>query len=110
MNQTQTLTTFAPVVTFFAGLLAGKGVFGFDEATWIAVLSGLATAAIAVYGSIVTRKKALITQVNALPDVAGVVTANTIEGRALAASVPSTTVAIAGSAAAKMVAADGAVG
>ena len=42
MNTTQTQTTLAPLVAFLAGLLAGKGVFGFDTATWTYIIGGVA--------------------------------------------------------------------
>lgn len=97
MTSTQTQTTLAPIIAFLAGLLAGKGVFGFDAATWTLIIGGAAGLAATIWGGIITRKKSLVSEVNGMPEVAGVVTVNSSAGNALAASIPSNTVAPAGS-------------
>lgn len=56
MNNTQIQTTIAPLVTFFAGLLAGKGVFGFDAATWATIIGGIGGVAATIWAAIATRK------------------------------------------------------
>jgi len=60
MNPTQIQTTIAPLVAFFAGLLAGKGVFGLDATTWTTVIGAIAAAGAAVWGAIATRGTSLI--------------------------------------------------
>lgn len=69
MNQTQTQTGLAAIVAFFAGLLAGKGVFGFDTATWTQILGGAAGLAATIWTAIATRKTAMVTQVAQMPEV-----------------------------------------
>ena len=60
MNTTQIQTTIAPLVAFFAGLLAGKGVFGLDAMTWTTVIGAIVAAGAAVWGAIATRGTSLI--------------------------------------------------
>jgi uncharacterized membrane protein len=72
MNSTQTQTTIAPLVGFLAGLLAGKGVFGLDSATWTTIIGSLGGAAMAIWAAITTRKSALISSTAALPEVKSV--------------------------------------
>jgi uncharacterized membrane protein len=69
MNPTQIATTFAPIVTFFAGLLAGKGVFGWDAAVWAQVLGGVIGFAGTIYAAIVTKKSSLVGAVANMPEV-----------------------------------------
>ena len=69
MNPTQIQTTIAPLVAFFAGLLAGKGVFGLDATTWTTVIGAIAAAGAAVWGAIATRGTSLITAAGSLDDV-----------------------------------------
>lgn len=57
-----------------------------------------------IYAAFTGTKKALTKVVDAMPGVAGVITANTPEGKALALSIPSPTVAPAGSRGAEAVA------
>lgn len=59
MNQTQAQMTAAPFVAFLAGLLAGKGVFGLDAASWTIILGGAVGFGAAVWGVIASRKPAL---------------------------------------------------
>lgn len=108
MNPTQTQTTLAPFVAFLAGLLAGKGVFGLDATTWAAILGSAAGLGTVIWGALATRKSALVSTTSAMPEVKGIVTTNTIEGRALAASIPGPDVAAAGTTDAKVIAAIGA--
>lgn len=59
MNQTQLQSTAAPIVAFLAGLLAGKGVFGLDAATWATVIGAVFASGATVWGAIVTRKSSM---------------------------------------------------
>jgi hypothetical protein len=75
--------------------------------TWIPVILQI-IGPLSMLGGIVwaylsNRPSSIAASADALPGVAGVVTKNTPEGRALAASVPSATVATAGSAQAKSI-------
>ena len=69
MNPTQIQSTVAPLVGFFAGLLAGKGVFGFDAGAWATIIGALVAAGAAVWGAIATRGSSLITAVANQPEV-----------------------------------------
>lgn len=72
MNGIQTQNAGAAVVAFLAGLLAGKGVFGFDAATWTAIVGGIGGAIAAAWGAIAARKAAIVTTVADMPEVRGV--------------------------------------
>lgn len=72
MNQTTATSTFGPLIAFFAGLLAGKGVFGLDAATWTTIIGSLVAAGTAIWGVVVTRKSNQIAQVAAMPEVQSV--------------------------------------
>lgn len=72
MNSTTATSTFGPLVAFFAGLLAGKGVFGLDAQTWTTVIGAVIAAAASVWGAIATRKNAQISAVAAMPEVQSV--------------------------------------
>lgn len=74
MNNTQVTTTLAPIIAFFAGLLAGKGVFGLDAATWTMVIGGAVSFAATIWAAISTRNTAVIQQAAALPEVKAVIT------------------------------------
>jgi hypothetical protein len=69
MNPTQITTTLAPLITFFAGLLAGKGVFGLDAATWGTVIGSIIGVAGTIWAAIATRNKNLVTTTANLPEV-----------------------------------------
>lgn len=69
MNSTQVQTTLAPLVAFLAGLLAGKGVFGLDAATWATLIGAVAAFGATIWGAIAARKTAIISQVASLPEV-----------------------------------------
>lgn len=107
MNTTQTQTNVAVLCAFLAGILSGRGVFGFDQATWVTILTAIAGLGMAVWAAIATRKTALVGTVNAMPEVAGVVTTKTPEGIAMANSFPQATVAPQGSTHAVDMAKDG---
>jgi hypothetical protein len=72
MNTTAATSTFGPLIAFFAGLLAGKGVFGLDAATWTTVIGSVVAAGLSVWGAISTRKTAQISAVAAMPEVQSV--------------------------------------
>lgn len=69
MNKTQLQSTVAPLVAFFAGLLAGKGVFGLDAEGWTTVIGALVAAGAAIWGGVSTRGSSLITEVANQPSV-----------------------------------------
>lgn len=69
MNGTTATSTFGPLVAFFAGLLAGKGVFGLDAQTWTTVIGAIIAAGASVWGAIATRKSAQVASVAAMPEV-----------------------------------------
>jgi uncharacterized membrane protein len=69
MNPTQIQTTLAPLVAFFAGLLAGKGVFGLDATTWTTVIGAIVAGGAAIWGAIVTRGSSLISAAANQPEV-----------------------------------------
>jgi hypothetical protein len=68
------------MVAFLAGLLAGKGVFGFDAATWTMVLGSVAGAAAIIWNAVSTRKSALVSQVAVMPEVKTVELAKGVAG------------------------------
>jgi len=72
MNSTQTQTTAATLIGIIAGFLAGKGVFGFDSATWATILGSIVAAGMAAWTALATRKAALITTTAQLPEVQSV--------------------------------------
>lgn len=89
MNETQLVTRFAPAITFFAGLLAGKGVFGLDTATWTMLLGSAVGLAAAIYTAVVTRKSALTSAVAKFPEVDKIKLDPNVPGaRALADATP----------------------
>jgi hypothetical protein len=69
MNPTQMTTTLAPIITFIAGLLAGKGVFGLDAATWATIIGGIIGVGGTIWAAIATRNKNIITTTANLPEV-----------------------------------------
>lgn len=72
MNSTTATSTFGPLVAFFAGLLAGKGVFGLDAGTWTTIIGAIIAGAASVWGAIATRKTAQIASVASMPEVQSV--------------------------------------
>lgn len=60
MNTTQIQTTLAPLVAAIAGFLAGKGYFGLDAQTWIAVLGAIGTIGATIWGAIAASKKGVV--------------------------------------------------
>ncbi len=100
-------------VSTFGGMIAGwfaaKGWFTIDQVLNVLNSPALAGAAasivVAVWGMLVHTQAATVASANAMPLVAGVITVPTVEGKALADSVPDATVAVAGSQAAASVAA-----
>lgn len=69
MNSTQIQTTIAPLISFLAGLAAGKGLFGLDSATWATILGAIAAFGATIWGAVATRNNAVISQAAALPEV-----------------------------------------
>lgn len=73
MNSTQIQTTFAPLISFIAGLLAAKVPF-FDLGTWTQIIGGALGLAAVIWGAVTGRGNAIIAQAAALPQVKTVVT------------------------------------
>lgn len=71
-TNSQAVATLMPIITFFAGLLAGKGVFGFDTGTWITILSGVVGLGATLFAAWKTQKTELVKDVANLPEVTAV--------------------------------------
>lgn len=69
MNPTQITTTLAPIITFAAGLLAGKGVFGLSAETWATIIGSILGVGGTIWAAIATRNKNIITTTANLPEV-----------------------------------------
>lgn len=69
MNSTQIQNTLAPLISFLAGLAAGKGLFGLDSATWTTVIGAIAAFGATIWAAISTRNTAIISQAAASPEV-----------------------------------------
>lgn len=69
MNSTQIQTTLAPLISFLAGLAAGKGLFGLDVTSWTTIIGAVVAFGAAIWGAIATRNTAVISQAAALPEV-----------------------------------------
>jgi hypothetical protein len=69
VNSEQIKQTAAPMVAFLAGLLAGKGVFGLDAATWATLIGAVLGLGVTVWGAIKGMKKNVIAAAANLPDV-----------------------------------------
>lgn len=69
MNGTQIQTTLAPLISFLAGLAAGKGLFGLDSATWATILGAVAAFGATIWGAVATRNTAIISQAAVSPEV-----------------------------------------
>lgn len=84
MNSTQIQTMLTPLISFLAGLAAGKGLFGLDAGSWTTIIGGAVAFGATIWGAVVTRNTAVISQAAALPEVASI---------KLEASAPSSVVA-----------------
>lgn len=62
VNSTQLQTTSAAIIAGIAGFLAGRGIFGWDQATWITVITSLAGVVVLIYNAWVTRGSAIVNQ------------------------------------------------
>ena len=112
MNEEQVKSFVRSLVSTFGGMVAGyfaaKGWFTVDQV--LSVLNsgtfvGLVTSiVVALWGLWVHTQSNSIAVVDKIPAVAGVVTKPTVEGKALADSIPSRTVATAGTVAAQQIA------
>ncbi len=69
MNSQSATSTFGPLVAFFAGLLAGKGVFGLDAQTWTTVIGSVVAFGATIWGVVSSRKSAQIASVAVMPEV-----------------------------------------
>lgn len=116
MNQEQVKSAVRWVLATFGGVIGGffigKGWVTADQVasvlsndTVIALItSGVVALVGLIWGQVIHTEAAAVATVDAIPAVAGVVTKPTPEGRALAATTPSETVATAGTPAAKEIA------
>ena len=97
--------TFGPLIAVY---LAARGVLPADQVMAIFnsdVLMGLAASALfALWGYVTHSQPNAVAVVDAMPEVAGVVTKSTVAGKSLAESVPSQPVAVAGTPDAKSIA------
>lgn len=110
MNPTQTssiLDRAATVIaTWLLTWLASKGyITQGDTVAFLPILIALPAAFVGWWKN---RPASIVANATALPEVKGVVTTNTIEGRDLAASIPGPAVAAAGTSDAKVIATTGA--
>lgn len=106
MNSTQITSGADRLITVMATWFLGYAVQKkwLSEADSAVFLPAIVAAPAVLWGVYKNRTSALVATVDELPGVAGVVTKNTVEGKELAESVPSMTVAPAGSVQAEKVA------
>ncbi len=115
MNEEQVKSLIRSLVGSFGGMIAGwfaaKGWFTIDQVLTVlnspTLIATAASIVMAVWGLFVHSKSNAVAVVDAMPEVKGVVTNATPDGRALAASIPSPLVAAAGSADATAIAKPG---
>lgn len=112
MNAEQVKSTIRWFVATFGGMIAGwfaaKGWFTVDQVLTVlnnpTLIATAASLVMGAWGIFVHSKTNAVAVVDAMPEVAGVVTKPTVAGRDLAQAVPSSTVTPAGSPAAKSLA------
>lgn len=109
MNETQLMDLLKQVLQVAGTIATAFGLLTPAETasyttSILAVAGPIAMIGAVVWGFLDARKSKLVATVNAMPEVAGVVTTQTTEGRALANAVPSNTVAAAGTTAAANIA------
>lgn len=85
MNSTQIQTTLAPLLTFLAGLAAGKGLFGWDATTWYTILGGIVGFGATIWAAVTTKTSSIVAQANAVPSTT---VTTTDPALATAASIP----------------------
>lgn len=68
MNITQTQTSAATIIAFIAGILAGRGAFGFDQATWVTILTAIAGLSMTVWAAVANRRSAMTSTVVSTPE------------------------------------------
>lgn len=102
----QYLNLLRTVMQIAGTMLVGHHLFGIDQEAWTAITGAILMLVPALWGLQATKKSSIVATVNAMPEVAGVITKATTEGQALANSVPSPTVVPAGTIAATTVATD----
>jgi len=94
MNNEQMLGLLRDFLKLLGGALVTNGIVSTtDWTTWSGLIIMLAPIGWSLYEK---TKARMVAKVNAMPEVAGVITANTSDGHALAAEVPSNTVVPAG--------------
>lgn len=61
-NNTQLSTSTATLVGVVAGFLAGRGAFGWDQATWVSVIMGVISVATVIWTAVQTRTSSIVSQ------------------------------------------------
>ncbi len=103
MNQEQMFSLLRAILNSAGGGLVTGGIVA--QGDWTSICTGVAMILAPVAWSLYEKTKArMIAKVDAMPEVKGVVTKDTVAGRALAQDVPSTTVVPAGTVAAATIA------
>lgn len=104
MNPEQVKSLIRQAMLFIAGLVAGTSFVSkfftveqvtaiFTSETVLSLLASIVTGGIASFWALLSRtNKNIVVAANNLPEVAGVITKPTVEGRDLANAVPSETV------------------
>ena len=105
MNPDQIKSLVRSLVGTFGGMIAGwfaaKGWFTVDQVLSVlnspTVIGIVSSVVMAAWGLFTHTTVNTVAAANALPQVAGVITMPTVEGRALAEAIPDKSVAVAGS-------------
>lgn len=69
MNSTQIQSTLAPLITFLAGLAAGKGLFGWDVNTWVTIIGGLVGFGATIWAAVATKSSNIAAETQAMKGV-----------------------------------------
>ena len=69
MNGTQLQTTLSGLIAFLAGLAAGRGLFGLDQATWVTILTALVGVVGVIWTAFKTKTTSIITEAANAPEV-----------------------------------------
>jgi len=68
MNPTQWQTSLAPIISFFAGLLAARVPF-LDAGGWGQVLGGIMGLVATIWGGVAAKQSSLVSTVASMPEV-----------------------------------------
>ncbi len=104
MNAEQVKSLIRTLIATFGGTIAGffaaKGWFTIDQTLSVlnspVFLGLIMSVGGVIWGQLGHTSSGIVAAANALPAVQGVITTPTVEGQALAASIPEKTVAVAG--------------